>query len=229
MHSFNFRRSFLKRNSWVHPAPTENKPALTGAVTGDSLAKTSIPFRTSGLKDVKPCHKGLSTQYDNALQKLYLAEWPNAVPQFENKHRCCCSRDLERDNDSREMLKKIFPSYMFYSLTFAGAIPPQSKLLLCFVTGFWIVCSGFLGQIMIAAIPLFIVNSLCRLDENCQVPADGNFGFTTIISLLFFFLLTFFSIVLVHTSLRDLLQSRELRTLISSIGLHRIRALQRDW
>ena len=229
MHSFHFRRSFLKRNTWVHPAPTENKPALAGAVTGASLAKTSITLRTSGQEDVKPCHKGLSTQYDNALQTLYLAEWPNAVPQFENEHRCCCRRDLERDNESREMLKTIFPSYIFYSLTFAGAIPPKSKCLLCFVAGFWIVCCGVLVQIMNFGTAAFIVNLLCRLDENCLVPADGNFGFTTMISLLFFFLMTFLSIVLVHTSLRDLLQSRELRTLISSIGLHRIRALQRDW
>ena len=229
MHSFHFRRSFLKRNTWVHPATTENKPALAGAVTGASLAKTSVTFRTSGQKDVKPCHKGLSTQYDNALQTLYLAEWPNAVPQFENEHRCCCRRDLERDNDSRKMLKKIFPSYMFYLLTFAGAIPPQSKLLLCLVTGFWIGCCVFLGQIMLSGIIQFIIRLLCRLDENCQIPTDLKFGLTTLVSLLFFFFLAFLSIVLVHTSLRDLLQSRELRTLISSIGLHRIRALQRDW
>ena len=229
MHSFNFRRSFSKRKSWVHPAPTENKPALTGAITGASLAKTSIPLRTSGLKDATPCHKGLSTQYDNTLQQLYLVEWPNAVPQFEGKHRCCCRRDLERDNDSRKMLKKIFPSYMFYLLTFAGAIPPPSKFLLFFVTVLWIVCSFFLGQIMMAGTTAFIITLSCRLNENCQVPAAGNFGFTTMISLLFFFLLSFLSIVLVHTSIRDLLQSRELRTLIASVGLHRIRALQRDW
>ena len=229
MHSFTFRRSFLNRNSWVHPAPTENKPAVAGAITGASLAKTSIPLRTNGLKDAKQCHEALSTQYDNALQKLYLVEWPNAVPQFRSKHRCCCRRDLERDNDSRKMLKKIFPSYMFYLLTFAGAIPPPSKLLLCFVTGLWIVCSGLGLGFMIAGTTAFTISVSCRWNENCQIPTDIQFGFTTVVSLLFFFFLAFLSIVLVHTSLRDLLQSRELRTLISSIGLHRIRALQRDW
>ena len=218
MHSFNLRRSFLKRKSWVHPAQTDV-----------SLAKTSVPFGTRDLRDAKPWHKGLSTQYDKALQKLYLVQWPNAVPKFEGKHRCCCRRDMERDNDSRKMLQKIFPSWIFYLLTFAGAIPPQSKFLLWLVTGLWIGCSVFLGQIMFYCTIQFIIRLLCRLDENCQIPADVKFGFTTVVSLLFFFSLTFLSLVLVHTTLRDLLQSRELRTLLSIVGLHKIRALQRDW
>ena len=55
------------------------------------------------------------------------------------------------------------------------------------------------------------------------------FGFTAVISLFFFHVPALLSIVLVHTYLRDLLQSRELQTLISSIGADRMRKPEDYW
>ena len=196
-----------------------------------ALTKVYALSQISALKDSKPHPKELSEQYDNALEESYLNYWPKAVPEYDNEHRCCCCcRDPERDNHSREVLQKIFPPYLFHFLTFAGAIPPRSKSLLYFFTGYWIFFGFFPGYIMLTSSSAFTIRLFCNFfDENCQVAGFTQFGFTAVISLFFFHVPALLSIVLVHTYLRDLLQSRELQTLISSIGADRMRKPEDYW
>ena len=202
-------------------------PALKD-VAKSALAAGSVTSHIAGLKHARPQPKDLSTQYDSALERLYLAEWPDAVPKYKNEHGCCCRRDPERDRDSRDMLKTVFPPYLFCLLTFAGAIPPRHKPLLYFVTAFWIAFCAILSFAGVASGSSFIMNLFCLLDGHCQLD-DTQLDLSLTISLLFFTISTFLLIVLVHTYLRDLLQSPELRTLISSVGPGRIRNPESYW
>ena len=202
----------------------ESRPART--VT--CLDHDSTSLRTNGPNDEKPSPEALSTQYDKALQKLYQEELTNAIPEVKNKRLCCC-RDLERDNDSREMLKKTFPLCLFYFTMIVGAIQPPNKCSLFLMTGLWILFGGMLAFMLFVGLFTFDLALSCRLDMACQVPEDAGFSLTMIISLLCYFFPTMLSIVLVHTRLRDLLRSREVLTLISIVGPDRIRASRCSW
>ena len=229
MHVTVNRRSLVKRNSWVHPAPTESRPALAVAYSDQE----STSFAITHTNDKKPRTKSLSRQYDMALEKSYQDEWSNAIPKFKNEHLCCCCcccfRDIERDNDSREMMRKTFPSCLYYFAILAGAIPPPSTGPLLIVTGLWILCGAMLGFYLFVGVFTFDIALSCRFDATCQVPDNGKLSLTMQISLLFYFFPTLLSIVLVQTRLRHLLQSREVRTLISIVGPERIRTLRFHW
>ena len=194
-----------------------------------ALAKVSASRHIASMTDAKPHPHELSKQYDYALEQLYLAEWPDAVPEYKNRHRCCLCRDRERDNDSRKMLEKVFPSYLFHLLVFAGAIPPRSKLLFCLLTGCWIGYCVLLGFVACITTFAFNMNLWCLLTENCQMPTGQRFNFTYSLKLIFTFLPTIVTVVFVQTYLRDLLQSRELRTLITSVKPDRILKPDRHW
>ena len=58
------------------------KKAAKCIVTG-----RAVTSHLASLKHAKSQPKDLDTQYDESLEKLYLNEWPDAVPQYEDNHR----------------------------------------------------------------------------------------------------------------------------------------------
>lgn len=111
------------KKSRVHPAVStstqeDNKAARESPkfveVAKNAVTAAAVTSHLAVLKHERPQPEILSDQYDSELETLYVKEWPNAVPEYKNKHRCC-HRDPERDNDSRTILKKVFPPYLFIS------------------------------------------------------------------------------------------------------------------
>ena len=144
----------------------------------------------------------------------------------------CCHRDPERDNDSWKILKKVFPPYLFYFLVFAGAIPHRNKPCFAVMATFWICFSCLLGFFAFISISTFAMNVRCNLDANCQTATSGSkseWGYSMLIAFVFAVAANILSIALVHTYLRDLLQSHELQTLISSVRPGRIRETTHGW
>lgn len=184
--------------------------------------------RAGDLKHVRPLAESIQDQYDNALVRVYLHEWPDAVPKFTNNHRCCCRRDSERDHHAWEILKEVFPRYIFVLMVASGAIAPRSKISLAVVTGIW----GFYCLVLIytATVTINLIDkySLCLLGPNC-IPRDATFGYATFIASFFSDLSNIVTMILVQTYVRDLLQSRELLTLIFSVDPARIRKPKWHW
>lgn len=177
---------------------------------------------------MKPLAKTIRDQYDKALTRVYLREWPDAVPKFENQHRCCCRRDPERDHHAWETLKKVFPWYIFYLMVASGAIAPRSKAGLAAVTGIW--CFYCLLLIYTATMTIFLIDkyALCLLGPNC-IPRDTTFSFTALIAMFLSDLSNILTIILVQVCGRKLLQSRELLTLIFSVDPARVRKPKWQW
>ena len=179
------------------------------------------------LKHVRPQPEDINDQYDSALERLYLHEWPDAVPKYQNNHQCC-RRDPERDNDARKMLRKVLPKYVFIMFFFAGAIPANAKWKSVVVTTLWALYSCYMIYSMAMTAILFAQHALCFFDPNCM-PFDTSFSFTALIALFFSYLSHILTIIFINTSLRDLLQSREMQTLICCVHPARIREPKSYW
>ena len=217
--------------SRVHPEANESMTTFANAAKR-VRDKVSVSSQIAGLKHERPQPEAITDQYDSKLEQIYLQEWPDAVPKYKNKHRNCCCRDPERDDDSREMLKKLFPPYVYYLLVFGGAIPPRSKACFYFVTAFWILLTSWLFWAFGAYVTSTILLLICRFDATCQTASPTTYrqiDFSALIALILSSIPVVMSIILVHTSLRDQLQSRELRTLIASDSIHRIRNPEGYW
>ena len=215
---YNLRDRAQKR---VHPAPYETaRPFAAGATKSLITADTINTSLTPHIANATAQPSDLSTQYDSSLEQLYLEEWPGAVPKYTNNHRCCC-RDLERDQHSWETLKKVFPPFLFYLLVFAGAIPCPRKPCFYLVTIFWILLWSIHVFFSLNALSTTVVHVLCYFKANCQV-ATKVFGLTNLIAYVLGDGAFLMQIIFVHTFLRDLLQSRELQTLIFSVHPDRI-------
>ena len=211
-----------------HPAPTETIQKLSQNHPQRIFSQLSIIKHISNLKHARPQAEPLSIQYDNALTQLYLHEWPDAVPKYKNNHRCCCRRDPKRDHDARHILKQVFPPYLYYILVMSGAVPPASMSLFGIVTLIWILWVIYLVCTVAMTIFIIFVHALCWWDPNC-ITKEENFSFTGLIAMLIGQVSNILFIIMVHTSLRDQLQSRELLTLVFSVGPGRIRKPQRYW
>ena len=217
--------------SRVHPASTESAPIFPQAIKR-VLDGVSVAGHVSTLKHAREQPKALTTQYDSELEQIYLQEWPDAVPEYKHKHLGCCRRDPQRDNDSRELLKKLFPPYMHYLLAFSGAIPPRSKACFYFVTSFWTLFACALSLNFINNTAWIMALLTCRFDAGCQTAALFSYrqvDFSASIAVALANLPAILSIVLVHTYLRDQLQSRELHTLVASASVDRIRNPEEYW
>ena len=175
----------------------------------------------SRLKYTKPQPKTLDTQYDDGLKQLYLKEWPDAVRTYQSKQPCCCCRDQERDKDTRVFFKRVLPSYVFYFLVLTGAIPSGYNACDYLLSAWWHVISAL--QVLVAGlnIEVNLLSFLCIIDTNCQ-PANTDFEVTYMLGNLLSGVSLPIAMYLVTTYLRDQLRSRELQTLISSIGPGRI-------
>ena len=217
----------------VHQLPTEksNKLRQVAKITQTALGVASHIAR---LKHEKPRPKDLSTQYDQELKHLYLMEWPDAVPQYHSEHLCCCYcqscccccqpcyryYDPEREKDTRELFKRVFPSFIFNFLVFTGAIPAGSKKCNILVKAFWYLIGGlFAATPLIGPIWIYIFG-VCAMDVNCSPVFET--GFTSLFGTLFLMISIAITIFLVPTYLQRRFQSRELQTLISSIGPGRV-------
>ena len=150
------------------------------------------------------------------------------MPPHANEHRVCCRHDPERDNYAYQRLKEVFPKYMFYNIVGSGAIPPRSKAGFAILTGIWIFYSCYLIYKTTITTFLIVVQSRCLFDPNCM-PTDPTFSLTALIAMLIGDLSHLLSILLINTYLRDLLRSRELQTLLFSVGPYRIRKPTRYW
>ena len=215
----------------VHPETNKSGPTFANAAKR-VRGKISVSSQVAGLKHERPQPKAITKQYDSELEQIYLQEWPDAVPKYKNKHRNCCCRDSERDDDSREILKKLFPPYVYCLLVFGGAIPPRSKACFYFVTALWILLTLWLCFAFLANVNGTIVLLICRFDATCQTADHMTYrqvDFSVAIANILASIPAAIAIILVHTSLRDQLQSRELRTLIASDSIHRIRNPEGYW
>merc|ERR1719174_2291313 len=108
-----YRKSSAKKSNCnrVHPSPTADTAAFAKASKTVQIVR-SVASYISDMKHSKQQPKTLEDQYDSALERLYLKEWPDAVPKHENES--CCSHcsmicSSEWDSKSRKMFKKVFP------------------------------------------------------------------------------------------------------------------------
>lgn len=211
--------------SRVHPARDESGAKLAEVAKRVQTAVTVTSY-IAHLKRTKSQPKDLMTQYDDGLKQFYLLEWPDAVPHYKSKQRCCCCRDPERDKDARELLRRVLPSYIFYIFIFTGAIAPKSKVcdyllrtLLCLV-------AVIFALLYVGATTVALASVTCiYVDANCHVPQNGKndeLELTMMFGTMDFMAASVIMVFLVCTYLRDQLRSPELRTLIASIGPERI-------
>ena len=180
------------------------------------------------LKHTKSYAKTLNTQYENALEQLYMKEFGGVVAEYE--HTGCCHRNQQRDEDSRKMLQEIFPPYLFYFLLFTGTIPQRRKAYSILTVAFWSLYLCFTGIFVAASVLTFLTWVRCHVDVNCEVSqAIARFDYASLSAFLLSNASFILAIIFAHTKLRDLLQSRAMMALISSVGTARIRKSTKCW
>ena len=240
------KKTFRLSKNRVYPLPNENRKtfgevAKTVHTTFGEVAKTvhttlAVSSHIARLKYEKPQPKDLSTQYDEELKQLYLMEWSDAVPQYHSEQLhyycqscCCCCQacyrccDPEREKDTRELFKRVFPSFIFHFLVFTGALPAGSKKCNNFVRVFWHIIAGFCLVKFSFSILACVERFGCGfIEANCVNHVKPKLGVTFWISFLAFDLSIAITAYLVPTYLRSQFQSRELQTLISRIGPARV-------
>ena len=157
--------------------------------------------------------RDLSKQYDKELRLIYRNHWD--LPLEESQKPCCYFYSCKRDDSIRKKLKEVFPPYVFWLLTIAGAIPPPYAWMSYILTGLWaLLCAAILLNCL-AALFTFGSHLACRyLFSNCYVIELG-LSFSTIISNALTSFSLILSIILVHTHLRKQLHSTELHTLLT--------------
>ena len=226
--------SLSSKRSRVHPTPTESTKKF-GEVTKAIHSRLAVTSYITRLKHEKPQPKDLGTQYDKNLEQLYLKEWPDAVRQYNTKQlhcrccqpccsccqSCCCRYDPGMQKDTRELFKKVFPTYIFYFLVFTGAIPAGNKKFRLFVRVCWSLITAVLVWYNYVNFMLFYWNLACDIDANCFF-SNVNMRITFSISNLINVVAMTIPVFLVPTYLRHQFQSRELQTLISSVGPGRV-------
>ena len=191
-------------------------------------AAAAVTSHMADLKHTKSHPETLNTQYESALEKLYMEEFGDAVPEYEDTRCCCCNR--KRDKDSWEMLQELFPPYLFYFLVFTGAIPQQRKPCFYMTAIFWSAYVCFIGIWIAASYLTFWSYVRCILDVNCEVSqTTARFDYSSIVGTFLNNASSILYVVFAHTYLRDLLQSRAMQTLICSIGTARIRKSTKCW
>ena len=208
---------FVNPHNQVHPSPTKR----IGEVAKSTHTKLAVASYVSTLKHAKPQPKDLDTQYDCTLERNYLLEWPDAVPQYQSKQPCCCCRDPERDQDTRELFQRVFPPFVFYFMVFTSALPAKYKWLDYFLRGFWHVAA--VGNILFTFLNIVLVwlNLYCIISTNCHV-YGSDLELSSMASLMVVGFAQILTTYLVPTYVRDLFRSRELQTLIASIGPGRV-------
>ena len=172
------------------------------------------------MKHSKQQPKTLEDQYDSALERLYLKEWPDAVPKHENES--CCSHcsmtcSSEWDSKSRKMFKKVFPSYIFYFLVFTGTLPARRKACHYIIKIFWILFSCYYIFMMSIGFILLVVYINCYNNPSC-LATNQAYDMTSILASLSAAISNLAMVILSHTYLRERIQSHEMRTLIASIS-----------
>ena len=152
-----YQKSWAKKSNCnrVHPTPTADTAAFAKASKTVQIVR-SVASYISNMKHSKQQPKTLEDQYDSALERLYLKEWPDAVPKHEIES--CCSQcsmvcSSEWDSKSRKMFKEVFPSYIFYFLVFTGTLPARRKACHYIIKIFWILWGGCvcMGDVRVCA------------------------------------------------------------------------------
>ena len=216
----------MNHAAWNSDGVRVNSVPTTSGKTIAEAAKLILRTRAatsemSGLKHSKMRPESLEEQYEDELKQLYLKEWPDGVRKYQRKQPCCCCRDPERDEDTKELLQRILPFYAFYTLIFTGAISSGSKAFDYIINAFWHVFAVLHVLSTLLIISVFFLNLECMVSTNCKLMStklESTMMLGRCVTQASLAVATY----LVPTSLRDQLRSREMHTLLSSIDPSRV-------